>query len=143
MDTETAPANCPLANKNSPEPSKTKRWLLSLAETLDALRVIPRLVLAGYSFLLGYMVLWYMGIETIIKTECNAALIQIMLDKGLDMERAEALACTVADMDGGPTTAQTALVTAITALAAPIFGFYATTSKKWSRGEIRETTPTA
>jgi len=135
MDTENAPPNCPLADKNLPEPSKVKRWLLSLAETIDALRLIPRMVLGGYSFLLGYMVIWYMGIETVVKTECNAALIQIMLDKGLDMEKAEALACTVADMVGGPTTAQTALVTAITALAAPIFGFYATTSKKWGSDE--------
>jgi hypothetical protein len=130
--TEPVPSNCPLAPKNVPQPSLAKRWALSLAESIDALRIIPRLVLIGYSVMLAYMVVWYMSIETVIKTECNAALVQIMLDKNLDLEKAQELACTVADMVGGPTTAQTALVTALISLAAPLFGFYATTSKKWA-----------
>lgn len=136
--TEPVPSNCPLAPKNAGKPSRAKRWVLSIAETIDALRIIPRMVLIGYSALLTYMVFWYMGIETVIKTECNAALIQILLDKNLDLEKAQVLACTIADMVGGPTIAQTALVSAVVGLAAPIFGFYATTSKKWSNGEKKE-----
>lgn len=138
METETPPPNCPLALKTTTKPSRAKRLALSIAETIDALRLIPRLVLVGYSSLLACMVFWYMEIATVVKTECNAALIQILLDKNMDLEKAQQLACTVADMVGGPTTAQTALVTAVVGLAAPIFGFYATTSKKWGNGEKKE-----
>jgi hypothetical protein len=138
LATEIVPANCPLAAKNAVKPSRAKRWVLSLAESIDALRLIPRMVLIGYSSLLTYMVFWYMAIETAIKTECNAALIQILLDKNMDLEKAQVLACTIADMVGGPTIAQTALVTAVVGLAAPIFGFYATTGKKWGNGEKKQ-----
>jgi len=138
MDTENPPSNCPLAPKKTSEPSRAKKWIMSFAESVDVLRLIPRLVLIGYSALLTYMVFWYMGIGTVVKTECNAALIQILLDKDLDLGKAQELACTIADMVGGPTIAQTALVTAVVGLAAPIFGFYATTGKKWGNNEKKQ-----
>jgi hypothetical protein len=134
MNTETVepvPSNCPLAPTNVPEPSLAKRWAMSLAESIDALRLVPRLIIIGYGFLVGVLVIWFMGIDTAVQMNCDAGLIKILLDAGQDLEVAKDLACSVANMVGGPTTAQTTFVTTIIGLATPLFAFYATTGKKW------------
>ena len=36
---------------------------LELAEVIDAFRIFPRLILFGFSVLVGYVVFWFTGLE--------------------------------------------------------------------------------
>lgn len=70
--------------------------MLKWAEIIDAYRVVPRLILVSYGWLIFYVITWFMGLPD-------------------------------------PTTQQAALVTTVTALAAPIIGLYTSTGRKWDK----------
>lgn len=67
---------------------------LKYAEILDAYRVVPRILLLGFGYLVWYVVQWYTGL-----TE--------------------------------PSTQQTAFVSAVVGVTAPITAFYFNTGRKW------------
>jgi hypothetical protein len=114
------------------ETKKTiKDRFLDVAELIDAYRVVPRLFLIVYGYMIYNVYRWFTAIETAVQTKCDAALIQVLIDHGKTLEYAEALACTVVDMVGGPTTAQTTFVTTIVGLSTAVFAFYANTGRSW------------
>lgn len=112
---------------------KIKEHCLSVGETIDKLRVVPRILVMLYIYLVYRLVVWYTAIETKLKTECDAALIKLLMDSGMSVEAASDLACTIVDAVGGPTTAQTTFVTAIIGLSTAIFKFYVETGTNWNK----------
>lgn len=114
--------------------TKRERFLV-VAEIFDAYRVVPRAILAMYGVLVYKLYTWIITLGTVVKTQCDAALIKILLDSGVDIAQAQEIACTVAEVVGGPTTAQTAFVTTVIGLATPLFAFYANTGKVWGKKE--------
>jgi hypothetical protein len=107
---------------------------LSWAEHVDAWRVVPRLMLLAYGALVANLYLWFKSIPTFIQERCDVATLQMLLERKIDLEQAKNIACTVADVVGGPTSAQSAFVTTIVGLSAGIFGMYTATGRKWDGG---------
>jgi len=113
--------------------SNLKVILLKTAEIFDAWRVIPRIVLVLYSSLVFSLYLWYRSIPTFIKEECDNELVEILLSKSIELTEAQSVACTVVDIVGGPTMAQSTFVTTIIGLSTGIFGLYVATGRKWDK----------
>jgi len=86
---------------------------LALAELVDSWRIIPRILLAGYSYLLYKTIVWYMALEPYMLEGCKS-------DKVTD--------CII----HAPTTQHAALVTAVVGIAAAIFGLYSSSGRKWN-----------
>jgi hypothetical protein len=112
-----------------------RKLSLHLAEAVDAWRVVPRMILVCYAWLVNQLYLWYTKIPTYVQEKCDAAVLQIFLESGMELEKAQKLACTVIDVVGGPTPAQSAFVTTIIGLSTGIFGLYASTGRKWDKSE--------
>lgn len=108
-----------------------RKLSLQLAEAVDAWRVVPRLILVCYGWLVHELYLWYVKIPTYVQERCDAAVIQLFIDGGMALEKAQQLACTVIDVVGGPTAAQSAFVTTIIGLSTGIFGLYTSTGRRW------------
>ena len=109
-----------------------RRTSLLLAESFDAWRVVPRLILIGYAWLVVQLYLWYKNIPSYVKESCDANALKVLLEQKIPLEEATKVACTVVDVVGGPTTAQSAFVTTIVGLSAGIFGLYTSTGRRWS-----------
>ena len=87
---------------------------LAVAEMVDAWRMIPRALVAGYATMMWVVVKWYMNIQpTIIQ--------------GCDLEKLGEIC-----ISQGPTTQHAALVTAVVGVAAAVFGLYSSTGKSWN-----------
>lgn len=89
---------------------------LAVAEFIDAWRVIPRLLVAGYAYFLYKVIDWYMTLEPHIAPGCDVT------------QFAEQ--CIVP----APTTQHAVLVTAVVGIAGAVFGFYTNTGRKWGEG---------
>jgi hypothetical protein len=111
-----------------------RKYSLVLAETFDAWRVVPRLVLILYALMVVDLYTWFKAIPTIQVTRCDAALIEILKTNGMDIDKATELACNTNDVVGGPTSSQSAFVTTIIGLSTGIFGLYASTGRRWENG---------
>lgn len=96
--------------------NKFKFIMLGFAEVVDAWRIIPRLVVAGYCYWLWDVYQWFKTIKTTPLMSC-------IFEEGKKI-------CNTTGLDG-PSTQQAAVITAIIGLSAAIFGFYTNTSKKW------------
>lgn len=108
---------------------------LNLAEIFDAWRVIPRAILVLYSTLVFNLYIWYKSIPTYVQEQCDAGVLQVLMNEsGMTIENAKAIACSVVDVVGGPTAAQSTFVTTIIGLSTGIFGLYVATGRKWDRG---------
>lgn len=118
--------------------NKFRIYSLSLAESLDAWRIIPRIMLIAYSLLVVNMYVWYKSIPTYVQEKCDAAVVDIFIKNHSTIEDAQKAACSVQAVVGGPTPAQTALVTTIIGLSSLIFGFYANSGRKWENGMPEE-----
>jgi hypothetical protein len=59
----------------------------------------------------------------------------------MSVEEAKVFACSVVDIVGGPTAAQSAFVTTIIGLSTGIFGLYVATGRKWERGLPHDANP--
>jgi hypothetical protein len=106
---------------------------LAIAESFDAWRIIPRTILILYSTLVFNLYMWYRSIPTYIQEQCEAGVLKILLDSGLTLEEAKTVACSVIDIVGGPTMAQSTFVTTIIGLSTGIFGLYVATGRRWDR----------
>ena len=104
---------------------------LFLAEAFDAWRVIPRLMLLAYGYLVFNLYIWYKNIPTYVQEKCDSNIVATLIAKGMSYPEVKQFACTVADVVGGPTTAQSTFVTTIIGLSTGIFGLYTTTGRKW------------
>lgn len=111
-----------------------RKYSLALAESFDAWRIIPRAILIVYSALVLNLYLWFKSIPTFVQERCDAAMIKTLMEANISLEEARLLACSVVDVVGGPTAAQSAFVTTITGLSAGIFGLYTATGRKWDGG---------
>ena len=109
--------------------------ILVFAEAFDAWRVIPRLMLMAYGYLVFNLYLWYKNIPTYVQEKCDAGILSELLAKGKSMTEIKQYACTVVDVVGGPTAAQSTFVTTIIGLSTGIFGLYTTTGRKWDSWE--------
>lgn len=105
--------------------------ILMLAEAFDAWRVIPRLLLFAYGYLVFNLYIWYKNVPTYVQEKCDGAIINSLMAQGKSMAEIKQFACTVVDVVGGPTTAQSTFVTTIIGLSTGIFGLYTTTGRKW------------
>lgn len=111
-----------------------RRISLTIAESIDAWRLVPRAMLLGYGILVIHMYLWYRSIPVYPLTKCDIGVLKILIDGGMAVDNAKTYACSVTEVVGGPTAAQTALVTTIIGLSTAIFGLYAGSGRKWDSG---------
>lgn len=111
--------------------NRLKQKLISMAEVFDAWRIVPRTIVVGYSWLVFHLYMWYKSIPTYIQEKCDPAVLQLFISQKMNLEEAKMLACTVVDVVGGPTAAQSTFVTTIIGLSAGIFGLYTSTGRKW------------
>lgn len=114
--------------------NKFRLWSLTAAESFDSWRIIPRIILIAYAALVLNMYVWYKSIPTYVQEKCDAAVVQIFIQNKSTIEDAQKAACSVQGLVGGPTPAQTALVTTIIGLSSLVFGFYTGTGRKWDNG---------
>lgn len=87
---------------------------LAGAEAIDAWRVVPRLLTAGYGWVTYTVIKWYMNLKPEIIEGCNVELLKEV--------------CVIS----APSTQHAALVTAVIGIAAAMFAFYTTSGKKWN-----------
>jgi len=92
---------------------KFRQIHLSIAEGLDAWRVVPRVLVALYCYMLYKIIEWYMTLEPHIIDNCVS----------------QAVTDCIAQ---APTTQHAALVTAVVGISAAVFGLYTTSGKKWN-----------
>lgn len=92
-----------------------RKFHLSIAEFIDAWRLIPRATVALFGYGAYHVVKWYMGLAPHLIEGC--------IEAGGTVEQCIAQA---------PTSQHTALVSALFALAGVVFAFYTNNSRKWN-----------
>lgn len=115
--------------------ASVRQTVLLVAEAFDAWRVIPRLMILAYGYLVFNLYLWYKNIPTYVQEKCDATILSELLEGGKSMAEIKQYACTVVDVVGGPTAAQSTFVTTIIGLSTGIFGLYTATGRKWDGWE--------
>lgn len=118
--------------------NKLRSFSLVFAESFDAWRIIPRLMLIAYAFFVSNIYVWYKTIPTYVQEKCDAAVLQIFIDHKMDVDEAKKLSCTVENVVGGPTSSQTLFVTTVVGLTSIIFGFYTNSGRRWDYGMPRD-----
>lgn len=111
--------------------NKFRSWSLAMAEQFDAWRIVPRAIVVGYAWLIGYMVLYFLSHDNIQKVDCNAAVMTSLLDKKYTLDQATQIACRVVEVIGPPTSLTT-IVGSLIGAGAVVFGLYANTGRKWN-----------
>jgi hypothetical protein len=117
--------------KTKPTSEQIKTWFLHAAEIIDAFRLVPRLIVTMYGLLIYNLYTWFVELRTVVKTQCDAVLVQALVNKGLDIAQVQQIACSAVDIVGGPTAAQAAFITTVVGLATPMFMFYTNSGRKW------------
>lgn len=115
-------------------PVNFRRISLTLAESVDAWRLFPRLIIGAYALLIMWVCTWYFHIPTYKVTHCDSASMKIMVDSGVPINDAIKFSCNVNEVAGGPSMAQTTFVSTIVGMAGLIFGMYTSTGRKWDDG---------
>ena len=111
--------------------NKFRRWMFVASEAFNMWRVVPRIIILAYSYLVWSMYAWYKSIPTFVQIKCDSALFEILLAKGQKMDTIKELACSIIGTAGGPTAEQTAFVTIIIGLSSAIFALYTGSGKKY------------
>ena len=91
-----------------------RKFHMSFAEWVDAWRIIPRLIVAGYSYMLWHMYTWFTTLKPEMIEGCN---VEILKE-----------AC----ISAAPTTQHMGLITAAVGISAAVFALYANSGKKWN-----------
>jgi hypothetical protein len=86
---------------------------LAVAEWIDAWRVVPRLLVAAYGWVVYTVIKWYMALEPKMIEGCTAELAETCVYNA-------------------PSTQHAALITAVIGISAAIFGLYTNSGKKWN-----------
>ncbi len=87
---------------------------MAVAEAVDAWRIVPRLIVAGYAAMMWVVVKWYMDLKPSIIEGCDIELIKE--------------AC----ISSAPSTQHAAVLTAVVGVAAAVFAFYANSGRQWN-----------
>lgn len=87
---------------------------MAVAELIDILRIAPRLILAGYAYIIYEIVHWYMVLEPYMLQGCD-------VDKLGEV-------CVIQ----APTTAHDIIVTSIIGVATVVAGLYLNSGRKWN-----------
>lgn len=87
---------------------------MAVAEWVDAWRIVPRVLVAAYAYMMWGVVKWYMALEPRIIEDCNVELLKEV--------------CVIQ----APSTQHAALVTAVVGIAAAVFGLYSNSGRKWN-----------
>jgi hypothetical protein len=93
---------------------------LAMAEMIDAWRVVPRLLVGGYAYLVYLTVKWYMALEPHVIPGC--------------MPEGSTVPVVAQCLEMAPTTQHAALVTIIVSISAAVLGLYTGSGKKWESG---------
>lgn len=94
---------------------KIRRMHLSWAEALDAWRIVPRILVGAYAYMVYKVVVWYMNLHPYMIENCKSTNVSDCIVQA-------------------PTNQHAALVTAVVGIAAAVFGLYAGSGKKWGDG---------
>ena len=121
-----------ITKDNNTRVNKFREWSLALAESFDAWRVTPRLLVGAYCYLVGLVVVKFLKFSTIPKVQCDSATLQVLLSQHIDLASASNVACRVVDTLGPPNS-YTIIVSALLGVAAIVFGVYTNTGKDWSK----------
>ena len=78
--------------------TKFRKTSLALAESVDAWRLIPRIMLVIYSALVLNLYLWFKNIPTFAQERCDVGMIKILLDSGVLLDEAKLLACSIVEI---------------------------------------------
>ena len=101
-----------------------------IAKYLDMFRIFPRMVLVVYTVGLIMSVNWYISYKEVPEIKCDAAVMQVVLNKGESIKTAELLACRQVGVIGRP-VGYTALIPTMFGAGAVFFGFYTNSGWKW------------
>lgn len=112
-----------------------RKMFLAVAEIVDAWRVVPRIVLSAYAFLVGYMIIFILKYDNVEKVECDDKVMSVVLENGHSLVQAQEMACRVVDVIGPPTSWIT-LVSVIVGASAAVFGLYGSGRKDWSKPPV-------
>lgn len=85
----------------------------AIAEWVDGWRLIPRLLVAGYAYMMWVVVKWYMNLTP-------------HMIEGCDIDKLGEACIAVA-----PNTQHAVVLTAVVGVAAAVFGLYTNSSKKF------------
>lgn len=96
---------------------KFRKAHLAMAEAIDAWRVIPRAMVAGYAYLVYKVIDWYMDLHPYFIDGCAKEITRCFVD--------------------APSTQHSVLVSAVIGLGAAIIGFYVNTGRKWNEPFIK------
>ena len=87
---------------------------MAIAEWIDAWRMVPRILTAGFGVLLFQVAHWYMSLKTTMVEGCNVELLKA--------------AC----IDAAPNTQHAVILTVLVGAATAIFGLYTNSGKNWN-----------
>ena len=109
-----------------------RKMYLSVAEAVDAFRLVPRLLTVGYGVGFGYVVYWYMTLKTYVKITCNEKVVELLMQRtpAVDVDKIAAIACSPDSVVGGPVD-PLGFIIAMAGLAGIIFGFYVNSGRNW------------
>jgi hypothetical protein len=115
-----------------------RRWSLVAAEQFDAWRVVPRIILIVYGWMVWKVSVWYMSIPSANQMQCQADVLRTLFEQSVPIDQARSIACSIVDTIGGPTSEQTMFVSIFTGLSSVVIGLYLNTGKtsKWQSGVI-------
>jgi len=91
-----------------------RKFHMAFAEWFDAWRLMPRMIVVGYSYVCWKAFIWYINLEPKVIEGCDIELLKE--------------ACITQE----PSTQHMAFITALFGISAGIFAFYTTTGKKWN-----------
>lgn len=121
-----------------------RKWSLAIAESIDAFRIVPRIILVAYGWMVWVITRWYIAIPTSNSMECQSDVMNVALQNGATFDQARAVACSVIGSVGGPTSEQTMFVSIIVGLSSVVIGLYLNTGhkSKWQGDVIQAIEPT-
>jgi hypothetical protein len=119
--------------------SETRKMtkVLQTAEMIDAMRVVPRIILALYTYGLYRIVEWYIEFELLYTTKCDSATLNVLMSNGVPLDQAQAIACSVSEVIGHP-NGYTALVATMVGAAAVVFGLYSRSGRSWDGDKSKD-----
>ena len=88
---------------------------MAIAEWVDGWRLIPRLLVAGYSYMVWVVVKWYMELKPEVISGC-------------DIEKFGEICIAAA-----PTTSHSIVLSSVIGGAAAVFGLYTASSRKFDK----------
>jgi hypothetical protein len=93
------------------------------------------MALMAFLISVGIVINWYLAFPDVPIIECNETLFLGLLEQGHSVVMSERLACRQVGVIDRP-TGYTTLVSVLVGASAGVFGFYASTGRKWGNEAI-------